>query len=195
MFKHLFVLLSFLLLVACDSPQITVYKAPRSTPAMPGMMAQSAPASAPSPENVQEASAPQQQDLNWIIPPQWIPKPPSPMRLANFEAKTKSGAVDVSVTKLEGNAGGIYANINRWRGQVGLAPASEGDIDRTLERKVQGELQIITTSLKGESTQMLVAIIELHGFSWFFKAMGPTNAVQEVTPQFNTFIQGIQHAH
>ena len=40
---------------------------------------------------------------------------------------------DVSVIPLPGMAGRDIDNVNRWRGQVGLAPVSEGELGKLAE--------------------------------------------------------------
>ncbi|HEX7898767.1 MAG TPA: hypothetical protein VF950_13470, partial [Planctomycetota bacterium] len=57
--------------------------------------------------------------LAYSIPTGWTVNPrPGPMRLLELRA----GAAVVSLTYLQGDAGGLVPNVNRWRGQVGLGP-------------------------------------------------------------------------
>ena len=43
------------------------------------------------------------------------------MRKASFVVEEADGAkVDISATSFPGESGGLLANINRWRGQLGL---------------------------------------------------------------------------
>ena len=46
------------------------------------------------------------------------------MRLASFEVPYSTGSGDLSIMELSGSGGGLEANVNRWRGQIGLDPVS-----------------------------------------------------------------------
>ena len=57
------------------------------------------------------------------------------MRLASFKATAPNGKeTDISVVSLPGIAGGDLANVNRWRGQVQLAPIDEDTLAKSAER-------------------------------------------------------------
>src|SRR4051812_8451045 len=63
------------------------------------------------------------------LPAGWQAAPPGEMRVASYRVKGKDGKMaDVSVIPLPGMAGRDIDNVNRWRGQVGLAPVSEGEL-------------------------------------------------------------------
>lgn len=55
------------------------------------------------------------------------------MRLATYVLEGPSGAVEVAINRFPGDVGGMLANVNRWRGQVGLAPATESDLAAMIE--------------------------------------------------------------
>ena len=46
------------------------------------------------------------------------------MRLASFNAPYGNGIADISVTNFSGDGGGLKANVNRWRKQLGMEPQS-----------------------------------------------------------------------
>ena len=58
--------------------------------------------------------------LKYTVPPGWQEKPPTEIRLASFSIAENGKQADVSVVPLGGMGGGDLANVNRWRGQVGL---------------------------------------------------------------------------
>lgn len=67
------------------------------------------------------ASAPP--DAPWTVPDGWTLDPePRSMRIATYLAPDPDGPVEVAITRFGGRVGGELANINRWRGQIGLPP-------------------------------------------------------------------------
>ena len=66
-------------------------------------------------------SPPSANALKWTLPKGWTDAAGSGMRYATLKPPVP-GRVDVSVVVLPGPAGGELANVNRWRGQIGLAP-------------------------------------------------------------------------
>src|SRR5688572_18194483 len=67
-----------------------------------------------------------QSRLTWTAPSTWKAQAPTAMRLASFAIPTKAGKdLDFSVVMLSGEAGGLLANVNRWRGQIQLPPLTQ----------------------------------------------------------------------
>ena len=65
--------------------------------------------------------------VTWTTPAGWTQVPPSEMRVGSFKITGADGKqADVSIVPLPGMAGGDFANVNRWRGQVGLPAAADG---------------------------------------------------------------------
>jgi hypothetical protein len=59
----------------------------------------------------------------WQAPASWTEvESTSRMRLVSFSVPHGGEVADLSVTRLGGAAGGMLANLNRWRGQLGLEP-------------------------------------------------------------------------
>ena len=69
-----------------------------------------------------------QPTLQYTLPAGWEKKALTQMRVASFGISEDGKQADVSVIPLAGMAGGDPANVNRWRGQVGLAALPEADI-------------------------------------------------------------------
>ena len=63
--------------------------------------------------------------LQWLLPPGWTARMDGGMRYATLTPPQDAGKVEVSVVTLAGPAGGELANVNRWRGQIGLPPVEE----------------------------------------------------------------------
>src|SRR5688572_18937213 len=61
--------------------------------------------------------------LRWITPAGWSELPTSAMRVANFRVGDDERA-ECYLTLLGGDGGGLAANVNRWRAQMGLGALS-----------------------------------------------------------------------
>lgn len=130
------------------------------------------------------------------VPEGWTPVPPGQMRVASFAVKGVDGKqADVSVIPLPGSAGGVPANVNRWRGQVGLPPASEAEIKRMAEAiQISGQpaelYDIAGTNVgNGEAVRILASIQNRDGMAWFFKMTGDEHLVAQQKPTFITYLK------
>lgn len=114
--------------VGCGAPQEVAFEETRETaapvrPAQIGMaeserlgLRRTARPASPSPAPSQAA----QSGLTWDTPAGWREAPAeSGMRLAAFGPET-GHAWECVVFSLPGDAGGVRANLDRWRGQMGL---------------------------------------------------------------------------
>ncbi len=139
--------------------------------------------------------------LQYTLPPNWQEKPLSPMRLASFKAVAPDGKeTDVSVVSLPGMAGGDRANVNRWRGQVNLAPIDEDTLAKTAEH-VQGNghdyllVDLVSDAPmdgKQEKERILAAILDEGDRSWFIKMTGEDAAVESQKSAFSSFLQSLK---
>ena len=134
----------------------------------------------------------------WTIPPDWKSQPPSEFLLAEFSIQTNGVTAEVNVAELNGDGGGLQANVNRWRGQLGLPQISETDLPAlsTSIDSANGKIQIVdftgTDSKTGKPARLVGAIVPQNGETWFYKLMGDP---QIVAAQKNRFIQFIQSAN
>lgn len=136
--------------------------------------------------------------LKWMTPAGWTEVPPSEMRVGSFKVAGAGGKqADVSVVPLPGIAGGDPANVNRWRGQVGL-PALPDDQLMSLAQDVQAggqsaQLYDIAgqNPTSGQSTRILAAIQHRDGTTWFFKMTGDADLVEQQKPAFIAFLQSL----
>lgn len=204
-------ILSTLVLTAgCKDRQITAYRAPKDPAAapQPGMtpsgelppdhppIGGSGSSTIPAPSGDMANSAVPTaggSDLKWIAPSTWIPKTGSSMRKGSYAVKAGAAEADLAITAFPGDTGGLHANINRWRGQVGLKPAGAAELDASVQHIDGQGLHFDVVDLAGPSgTRMLGAITNYNGNSWFFKLMGPDVLVAAEKPAFLQFLQTVQ---
>jgi hypothetical protein len=97
------------------------------------------------------------------------------------------GKIDASVVVLPGPAGGELANVNRWRGQIGLPPLDEGGLARSRKmlKTRAGALKVYDFSSEGADRSRLVAgLTEAAGDTWFVKMTGDADAVGAAREDF-----------
>jgi hypothetical protein len=148
--------------------------------------------------DVSGAGSPQ---LKWKTPEGWSEVPPAEMRVASFKVQGKDGKqADVSVIPLAGVAGGDAANVNRWRGQLGLTPVTPEELEKAAQKVEVGgapaELHDVVgkNPKSSEPTRILGAIQHRAGMAWFFKMTGDEQLVAQQKPAFIEFLKSLQFA-
>jgi hypothetical protein len=133
---------SLCVLAGCEKPAIQEQMVPKDPPAptAPTVPTEqprptpSTPAPATPPLAPPVADATPSSAWPWIAPDGWTLVPGErPMRLATYQVQGPSGPVEVAISRFPGDVGGMLANVNRWRGQVGLPPATEADLAGMIE--------------------------------------------------------------
>lgn len=128
--------------------------------------------------------------LEFRLPPGWRERPSGDMTVAAFEAGDRSRPAVVTITRLSGDGGGLLANVNRWRGQIGLPPIAEADLSRqTREVPMAGdpgvEVSMVGASEPRRSIRGVVA--SARGFTGFIKIIGPVETVEREAVRFREF--------
>lgn len=165
------------LLMACEQEGIRAYRAPKPPP--PPTTAGSQPNTGP--------------QVTWTAPSGWeAVKTDQPMRLATF--KPASGQPEITIAAFPGDTGGLLANINRWRGQLGLDPIEEAELPKAVETSTVDTVKVTLTELAGKNGQnMLGALIDPgDGQTWFVKAVGEPAAVAALKPEFDAFARSFR---
>ena len=130
---------------------------------------------------------------NWQVPSSWKAAGPKPMRLASFDIPDAAGNGDVSISKLSGNGGGLLANVNRWRGQVGLAPLEAGALAANSKTvAMAGGDSGTWVELVGTEKTILGAIVARGEVSWFFKLTAPAPVAAKNRDAFEQFVRSIR---
>lgn len=75
--------------------------------------------------------------LRWTAPAGWTEEKGNAQREATLRLGTLEPKLEVSVTRLQGDGGGMLANLNRWRGQLGLDGVGEAELAQQA-RKLEG---------------------------------------------------------
>jgi hypothetical protein len=199
----------------CRDQKIMAYRAPKDpapvmVAAAPAQMApgatlpdghpavggEAAPASAPGAMtgNVPTAEG---MALLWTAPARWTAKSLGAMRKGSYAIAGEAGAVgDLAITAFPGDTGGLFANVNRWRGQVGLEAIAAAQIEASVQNIEANGLKITiveaTGQANGVSTTLLGAIVPHEGQTWFFKLIGPAALITREQTAFREFLSTIK---
>ena len=163
--------------------------------------AESAPAQMAAAPAVQNESAAPPPSI-WTIPSGWQSVPPSQFLLAEFSVPGANGAkAEVNVAEMGGTGGGLLANVNRWRGQLGLGAIGENDLAKLAQSLDvpggKGTLVDITgvDAKTGAPTRLVGAIVAQSDQTWFYKLMGEGQIVAQQKDAFTKFIQSANYAN
>ena len=116
------------------------------------------------------SEAPEVGDLKYKTPEGWTVKANGPMRLASLDIMDGQQKCDVSISKLGPNQP-VLENVNRWRGQLKLAPATESELQ--LKPIQCGGHDGQLAQLVGETDSILAVIVPQPDATWFVKLQGP----------------------
>lgn len=143
-----------------DAMRVSTYEEPKKAVAMknqtgaPDMNVGTAPAN----------------DLRWTAPKAWKEKAASSMRVASFDVP---GSLDGSIVALAGDGGGLLANLNRWRGQIGLAPLSHTEAEKLGKAEAGAEGKIFWYQMENsKGDAVIAAVIPLDSKTVFVKLSG-----------------------
>jgi hypothetical protein len=144
------------------------------------------------------ASATGAPQLTWKTPDGWTEAPPTEMRLASFKVSGAGGKqADVSIVPLPGMAGTDSANVNRWRGQVGLSAMTDDELLKAAENVEAGgqpaQLYDIagTNPGSGDKERIIGVIQHRDGMTWFYKMTGDADLVEQQKPAFVEFLKSL----
>ncbi len=155
-------------LSGCDRPGVEERSVPKGVERVP---------EAPAPETAGEAAPTAAgEGRPWTAPDGWTEHAePRPMRLATYLAPVAGGPVEVAVTRFGGRVGGELANVNRWRGQMGLGPIGEGELDAAIARFSAPGYEGYEARIESPQGVMLAAGVyeESTDQTWFVRATVP----------------------
>ena len=137
---------------------------------------------------------------NWEVPSGWKEIPGGQFLVAKFALPgTGDVLTAVNVSKSPGDGGGLLANLNRWRSQLGLGPVAEADLPTQVQvldlPSGKATLADITgqDAKTGQKARLLAAVVPRSGETWFYKLMGDADVVQQGKDAFMKFVQGVKY--
>lgn len=188
----------------CRKEQVQVYRLSDTQDAQPQQTAMAStdqPVAAPGqmPSGIVASDVQNAPPVTWTTPSGWTQMPPSEMRVGSFEVAGPDGKqADVSIVPLPGMAGGDSPNVNRWRGQVGLQPVPDDQLQSLAENvEVDGQTAQLydvagANPASGETNRILAGIQHRDGTTWFFKMTGDATLVEDQKQTFVLFLRSLK---
>ena len=99
------------------------------------------------------------------------------------------------MTVLPGEAGGELANVNRWRGQIGLPAMDAAALAAAREplRTKAGTVSVYDfTSDAGAKSRVVAGLAFVDGNTWFVKMTGDAAAVAAARPDFLRIVESLR---
>jgi hypothetical protein len=190
-------MLMIFIFTGCGRDDVKVYKTdsadvvpavptPAPAVAMPAAMPTTMPAGLPAPDH--SALPP----LKYVLPAGWTEKPLTTMRVASFSILENNKQADASVIPMDGIAGGVTANVTRWRGQVGLPEVTADEAAKLAEKVSVGDQPADLFDLAGGGQRILAVIFHRDDTAWFFKITGDDALVEKQKAAFVSFLKTVQ---
>jgi hypothetical protein len=133
----------------------------------------------------------------WTVPVGWKEAPLTAMVLSRFAAGEGQGNAEITVSAFPGDVGGLAANVNRWRRQIGMEPLPDAEAVDLLSavETIDGEgwLVDLTGKLEGRPARMVGGILPRGDRTWFYKMSGDAAAVEAAREEFVNFMMGARH--
>lgn len=136
--------------------------------------------------------------VQWVKPETWTELPSSgSVRMATFQS---DNGVEIAVTAFPGDVGGLLANVNRWRGQIGLAPTDEQGLIENVQ--ITDSNRVVVVDIPAEQTRLIGTLINVDdGKTWFAKAVGDNDALELIKADLVRFsesfhtVSGVDDGH
>ncbi len=136
----------------------------------------------------------------WEVPAGWKEIPGGQFLVAKFTLTGDGGAqAAVNVSMSAGDGGGLAANVNRWRGQLGQSPWTEAELQKLAKEipVATGTATFIelsgTDGRTGQPASLVGAMVVQSGQAWFYKLMGDAKVVESQKAAFTKFVQTVKY--
>ncbi|HEY3394180.1 MAG TPA: hypothetical protein VGK58_15815 [Lacipirellulaceae bacterium] len=140
-------------------------------------------------------------------PKSWQPLPASGFRKAQFAIGDEGQGAVATLIDFSTDAGPLMtdplANVNRWRGEVGLAAIEEDQLDESTESvEIDGRpaeyVRLVPDSSKPEESKIekatLAAMVTNDKTIWFMKLSGQRDTVIAEEESFKSFLKSMDFA-
>ncbi|MDR3458026.1 MAG: hypothetical protein P4N60_11310 [Verrucomicrobiae bacterium] len=145
------------------------------------------------------AAAPAGDKPVWEVPAGWQEGPLAQFLVAKYLIAGAGGAkAEVNVSSLAGDGGGLAPNVNRWRAQLGLAPATADDLAKFATIDASGVKATVvefsgTNPRTSKPATLIGVILPLGGQTWFYKLMGDAEVVAQQKDALMKFVQSAKY--
>lgn len=151
------------------------------------------------------ATMPPHSHFQWDTPAGWVEKrETSGFRIASFSVKTGDKETICTIIPLQGEAGGLKANVSRWLGQI--TNSMEPD-DATVEKLLASQdkfltkgqfpavlIDLTTVTPNPTDNSILATIANIQGNSVFIKMSGEKSILSENKEKFKSLCMSLRFA-
>ncbi len=136
--------------------------------------------------------------FKYTVPKGWVEKPPRDQFTAVLFELTRDGqTVNVTLTALGGDGGGLASNVSRWRKQVGLPDSADQQLMNSLvPLKVAGAsghyVDISNPDGPAKLNRILAVVVPYQGKVWFVRMSGTAGVVGQNKADFETFVKSFE---
>lgn len=129
--------------------------------------------------------------LHYETPEGWHEQPAKGLSLANFTVGEGPMAAQLTVIPLGNEAGDLVANVNRWRGQIGLAPSERDAIESEAEPIDVGPGKGTYLRLVGAERSILAVLYPTDDGVWFITLKGGNDLIAQEVEHFQSFVHSL----
>lgn len=131
--------------------------------------------------------------VTWQLPDGWTVVNGSSARYATIAVTAADGSKgELAVTHFPGDVGGDLANVNRWRGQIGLEPIDEAALAPLVSKLTAGSKALSVIDATGAQTRLAAGWTRHGAETWFFKLTGPDALVGAEKAKFTAFLESVR---
>jgi hypothetical protein len=131
--------------------------------------------------------------VTWQLPDGWAVVKGSSARYATIAVTGADGSKgELAVTHFPGDVGGDLANVNRWRGQIGLPPIGDAALATDMGEVAAGPKTIKVIDATGPQNRCAAGWTAHGGETWFFKFTGPDALIGAEKAKFTAFLESIR---
>lgn len=118
------------------------------------------------------------------LPGHWQQAPAGQMQRLRYQIVDNELKAELTVSAFPGEAGGLLANVNRWRAQVGLESVGSDQLEgivSPLESAGANSKWVVMTGTNAadkKPVRLVAAIVPRGDMTWFFKMNGDVALVE-----------------
>lgn len=134
-----------------------------------------------------------QTPLAYEAPAHWQPAPPSAFSVLAFRVVEGGRTLEITVSTAGGD---LLANVNRWRGQVGLPPWTGPELASAVRKirtlSTEGDyVELVGPAREGAGQTILGVVAQAAGQTWFVKLRGDSALAEREKPHFEAFVASL----
>lgn len=134
----------------------------------------------------------QGEGISWQLPSDWKQVRAAGMRYMTITAPDN---IEIAVFSFPDDVGGLLANVNRWRGQIGLEPITEEQLPEctSVLKFENGEGTLVDISNpQRNSARVMAAVLQGGEATWVIRMTGTSEPLEKLKPAFVDFIRTVK---